>query len=120
MRTMRRFALALAAAVLPFVSPSATSPAARRVRLLLGEYRIASGKRSDADEPLMKIVEEYNDGSIANADAEGLAMVGRAAHLLRSPKDANTAFNESERASKPNPRVETLLWRADLFLDKYD
>ena len=91
---------------------------ARRVRLLLGEYRIASGHRSDADEPLMKIVEEYNDGSIATSDAEGLSFVGRAAYLLRSPKDANTAFNESERIDKQ--RVQTLAWRTELFLDKYD
>ncbi len=101
----------------------ATAPGARRLRLLLGEYRIASGHRADADEPLMKIVEEYNDGTIASSDAEALAIVGRAAHLLRSPKDANTAFNESERASKGQPngaRVETLRWRAELFLDKYD
>ncbi len=94
-----------------------TGAAGRRARLLLGEYRIASGHRADADDPLMKIVEEYNDGTIATSDAEGLAIVGRAAHLLRSPKDANTAFNESERAGK---RVETLRWRAELFLDKYD
>ena len=94
-----------------------TGSGPRRVRLLLGEYRIASGHRADADDPLMKIVEEYNDGTIANSDAEGLAMVGRAAHLLRSPKDANAAFNESERAGK---RVETLAWRAELFSDKYD
>jgi tetratricopeptide (TPR) repeat protein len=96
----------------------ATGAPARRVRLLLGEYRIAAGKRADAEEPLMKIVEEYNDGSIPTSDAEGLAIVGRAAFLLRSPKDANTAFNESERVDKQ--RVETLRWRADLFLDKYD
>jgi tetratricopeptide (TPR) repeat protein len=96
---------------------SATGPGARRVWLLLGEYRIASGHRADADEPLMKIVEQYNDGSIASADAEGLAMVGRAAQLLRAPRDANTAFNESERAGK---RVETSLWRAEAFLEKED
>ena len=47
-------------------------------------------------------------------------MVGRAAHLLlRAPKDANKRFNESERADAEQ-RVETLLWRAELFLDKYD
>jgi tetratricopeptide (TPR) repeat protein len=104
---------------------SGTGVGARRARLLLGEYRIASGHRADADEPLMKIVEEYNDGTIASTDAEGLAMVGRAATLLRSPKDANTAFNESERAAKgQGPRAgasaETLRWRAELFEDKYD
>ena len=94
-----------------------TGTSGRRVRLLLGDYRIASGHRADADEPLMKIVEEYNDGTIASSDAEGLAIVGRAAHLLRSPKDANTAFNESERVQK---RVETARWRAELYADKYD
>jgi tetratricopeptide (TPR) repeat protein len=90
----------------------------RRVRLLLGEYRIAVGKRADADEPLMKIIEEYNSSAIPSSDAEGLAVVARAAHLLRSPKDANSAFNESERVDKQ--RLETMQWRAELFLDKYD
>lgn len=93
-------------------------PDVRRARLVLGQALIATGKRDDADEPLKKIIEDYNDGSIANNDAEGNALVGRAAYLLRSPKDANQAFNESERADKK--RVETLLWRAELFLDKYD
>jgi cellulose synthase operon protein C len=93
-------------------------PDVRRARLVLGEALIDVGKRDDADEPLKKVIEEYNDGSVTNTDAEGLSHVGRAAMLLRSPKDANTAFNESERVDKK--RVETLLWRADLFLDKYD
>lgn len=90
----------------------------RRARLLLGEYLIDVGRRSDADEPLHKVIDEYNDGTITGQDAEGNAHVGRAAFLLRSPKDANTAFKESERADKK--RVETLLWAAELFLDKYD
>ena len=98
-------------------STGGTGAGVRRVRLLLGEYRIASGHRADADDPLMKIVEEYNDGTIASSDAEGLAVVGRACYLLRAAKNANDAFNESERAGK---RVETLRWRADLYLDKYD
>jgi len=108
---------------------------ARRAKLFLGETLIAMGKRSDADEPLKKIIEDYNDNTITSNDAEGLAQVGRAAFLLRSPKDANTAFKESARASKTlvggsrgsaeggtreKTRVETLLWEADLFLDKYD
>jgi tetratricopeptide (TPR) repeat protein len=90
----------------------------RRARLLLGEYLIDVGKRSDADDPLHKVIEEYNDGTITGADAEGYAHVGRAAFLLRSPKDANTAFKASEKADRK--RVETLLWAAELFLDKYD
>ncbi len=92
--------------------------AGRRVKLALGELKLAVGKRTEAEEPLMKIIEEYNDKTIASTDAEGLAIVGRTAHLLRSPKDANTAFNESERVDKK--RVETLLWRGELFLEKYD
>jgi len=96
----------------------APGPGGRRARLLLGEYRIATGHRQDADEPLMKIIEEYNNNGLDARDAAGLAIVGRAAHLLRSPKDANQAFNESERIDKKS--VDLLLWRADLFLDKYD
>lgn len=90
----------------------------RRVRLLLGEYLLDVGKRADAEILLHKVIDEYNDGTITAQDAEGLAHVGRAAFLLRSPKDANAAFKESERADKT--RVETHLWAAELFLDKYD
>lgn len=89
----------------------------RKARLLLGEALIDSGKRDDADEPLKKIIEEYNDGTV-DRDAEGLAHVARAAYLLRSPKDANTAFKDSEKIDKK--RVETKVWWSELFLDKYD
>ena len=94
------------------------TPEARRARLLLGETLIAMGKRRDAEDPLMKVIEDYNDGTITQTDAVGYAEVGRAAYLLRHPKDANSAFKDSERADKK--RVETLLWEAELFLDKYD
>lgn len=90
----------------------------RLVRLYLGEYLIALGRRTDAEAPLLKIVDEYNTDAIRSPDAEGLAMVGRAAYLLRSPKDANRAFNESERIDKT--AAQMLLWRAELFEDKYD
>lgn len=90
----------------------------RDLHLLLGEYRIESGKRSDGNDALMKVLEDYNDGSIKDNDAASLATVARAAHLLRSPKDANRAYNESERADKS--RVDTLLARAELFVEKYD
>jgi tetratricopeptide (TPR) repeat protein len=90
----------------------------RIIRVLLGEYLIALGRRSDAEAPLLKIVEEYNSDAIRSPDAEGLAIVGRAAYLLRSPKDANRAFNESEHIDKT--AVQMLLWRAELFEDKYD
>lgn len=91
---------------------------ARRARLLLGELYILTGRRGDARDPLMSLVADYNDGKIGGNDAEGLALVGRAAHLLRSARDANDAYNQAEKAGAH--RVETLLWRAELFLDKYD
>lgn len=90
----------------------------RQIRLLLGELLLAKGKRNEAEPVLMTIIGDYNSGAITATDAEGLALAGRAAHLLRVPKDANTLFNESERADKK--RVDTLLARAELFLEKYD
>jgi len=92
---------------------------ARRARLVLGELLIRAGKRGEARAPLMTIIEDYNNDEITANDPEGLSMVGRAAHLLRSPRDANDAFNQAEKVGGKS-RVETLLWRADLFLDKYD
>ncbi len=92
---------------------------ARRARLVLGELLLRTGKRAAARAPLMTIIEDYNADKIPATDAEGLSMVGRAAHLLRSPRDANDAFNAAERAGAKS-RVEALLWRAELFLDKYD
>ncbi len=90
----------------------------RALRILLAELLIGSGKRSEAEPVLMTIIGDYNSRVIKDTDPEGLAQVGRTAHLLRVPKDANTAYNESERADKK--RVETLLARAELFLEKYD
>ena len=92
---------------------------ARRARLLLGELLIRTGKRGEARAPLMTVIEDYNSDKITSTDAEGLSLVGRAAHLLRSARDANDAFNAAEKAGAKS-RVESLLWRADLFLDKYD
>ena len=48
----------------------------------------------------LKFADEYGSDAISSNDAEGLAMVGRAMHLLRHPKDANRAYNESERAER--------------------
>ena len=96
----------------------------RRVRLVLGELLIRAGRRADAEPILLKFADEYGSDAISASDAEGLAMVGRSMHLLRHPKDANRAYNESERAehitSGETRRVETLLWRADLYFDTYD
>ena len=84
----------------------------------LGEALIELGRRGDAEAPLMDVIQAYNDSSFPEGDAEALTWVGRAAQLLRSPKDANRAFGEAERADKKN--VSLLLRRAAVFLDKYD
>ncbi|HZO17290.1 MAG TPA: tetratricopeptide repeat protein [Polyangiaceae bacterium] len=94
-------------------------PGAHRARLVLGELLLGAGKRSEGEQPLMEIVQAYNNDEITSSDAEGLSLVGRAAYLLRAYQDSNRAFNEAEKAGA-NKRVETLLWRAELFLDKYD
>lgn len=98
--------------------PKVKDPAARRLRLLLGEILLERGKRDAAEPYLMTLIEDYNSDHIKNTDGEALAMVGRAAHLLRSPRDANDAFNLSEQAGKA--QLQTLLWRAELFLEKHD
>jgi tetratricopeptide (TPR) repeat protein len=114
-----------------------TGVGGRRARLVLGELLIRAGRRSDAEPILLKFADEYGSDQISSRDPEGLAMVGRAMHLLRHVKDANRGYNESERAelsaSSPSTgdpdaagvahgsqRVETLLWRADLYFDNYD
>jgi Tfp pilus assembly protein PilF len=110
----------------------------RRVRLELGTLLIRAGRRADAEPILLKFADEYGSDAIPSTDGEGLAMVGRAMHLLRHVKDANRAYNESERADMAasgaaahgsggpdgpvhgSERVETLLWRAELYIDNYD
>jgi tetratricopeptide (TPR) repeat protein len=112
------------------LEPSKDAPGVggRRVRLALGELLLRAGRRADAEPVLLKFAEEYGNDAITQSDAEGLAMVGRAMHLLRHPKDANRAFKESEKAEiaasggslHASAKVETLLWFAELFLDNYD
>jgi len=107
--------LAEAEAVLrPYADP-ASAPA---LRLALGELLIDSGRRKLAEPVLLSLIEDYNEGRISEEDGAGLARAARAAWLLRHPRDANTLFNEAERASPAEHR--TLLWRAQLFLEKYD
>jgi cellulose synthase operon protein C len=98
--------------------PFAERPEARCARLRLAEVLLDQGRAADAEPLLMTFIEAYNERAIDDRDPLGLAMVGRAAHLLGSVHDANDAFNESERAGKPG--VRTLLWRAALFLENYD
>lgn len=92
---------------------------AHRARLVLGDLLIRMGKRNEAGAPLRALFDAYEADKITSNDAEGLTLVGRAAHLLRSYRNANNVYNEAEKAGGKK-RVETLLFRADLFLEKYD
>lgn len=92
--------------------------ASPEARLLLGELWLELGKRAEAEPVLLSVIEDYNADRVADGDGPGLSRVGRAAHLLRSPKDANDAFDQAERAEPGN--VRTLLYRAELYLEKHD
>lgn len=107
--------LDLAMTVLASVAKE-SGTASLRAKWLHGATLLAAGRRVDAEAKLMEVIDAYDQ--MAPTDAEGLFLVGASAHLMRSPKDANQAFNESEKANKKN--VELLLARAELFLDKYD
>jgi tetratricopeptide (TPR) repeat protein len=95
-----------------------SDPDAREARLLLGEILLEMGRRADAEPRLRTLIEDYNEGKIAENDGRALALVGRAAHLLRAPRDANEAFGEAEASGTFDRQL--LLWRAELFLEKYD
>jgi Flp pilus assembly protein TadD len=88
------------------------------LRLELGNVLLLEGRRADAEPVLMTLVNAYNEDRIKESDGAALALVGRAAQLLRSPRDANDAFDAAERALPGD--TQTLLFRADLFLEKYD
>jgi len=88
------------------------------VALELGTVLIDQGRRADAEPVLMTLVSAYNDDRIKDSDGAAMSLVGRAAQLLRSPRDANDAYDAAER-SLPGD-TQTLLFRAELFLEKYD
>ena len=88
------------------------------LQLELGTVLLREGRRADAEPVLMTIVSAYNDDQIKETDGASLALVGRAAQLLRSPRDANDSFDAAERALPGD--TQTLLFRAELFLEKYD
>jgi tetratricopeptide (TPR) repeat protein len=91
---------------------------AHEARLWLGEVLIELGRRKEARAPLMALIEAYNAGRFAPERTRELALVGRAAYLLRSPRDANDAYSEAEAGGGWDRQL--LLWRAELFLEKYD
>ncbi len=96
----------------------AASPDSLEAALVRGEIELLGGHQKRAESALLSIITSSNDGRIAAGDGRSLAVVGRAAHLLRSPHDANDAFDEAEQATPGD--VRTLLWRGALYLEKHD
>jgi Flp pilus assembly protein TadD len=90
-------------------------PEAREARLLLGEVLLELGRRTDAEPRLRTLIEDYNEGRIAENDGRGLALVGRAAPLLRSPRDGNEAFGEDEGSGILDRQLRR--WRAEHLLE---
>ncbi len=101
------------------LAPAASEPAAWETKRLLGELYLQQGRRAEAEPLLRELIDAYNDDRIAENDAAALAQVGRAADRLRSPQDANDAYNMAEQAS-PQPSAQLLLWRAQLTLQRHD
>jgi len=95
-----------------------SDPSARAAHLELGDLLLSEGRRADAEHVLMTLIDDYNQDRIPESDGLDLALVGRAAQLLRSPRDANDEYNAAERALPSATQI--LLYRADLFLEKYD
>jgi len=88
------------------------------LQLELGAVLLREGRRADAEPVLMALVNAYNEDRIKDSDGVSLALVGRALQLLRSPNDANDVYNAVERTLPGD--TQTLLYRASLFLEKYD
>lgn len=91
---------------------------AHRAHVLLGRLLLDRGRDAEAEEPLMALIEAFNDGRIGDRDAEGLTYVGMAARALGSFQDANEAFRDAVRADET--RAESQLEWAMLFFEKYD
>lgn len=101
------------------LEPLNTDDQAHRAHVLKGQLLIGAGRRDEAELVLMKVIDAYNDDRITATDAEGLALAGRAAFLMRQAKDANRLYTLAEDACSKKS-VELLRWRAELFVDKYD
>jgi len=92
------------------------------IRLARGTWLLERGKKSDAERELLAMIDAYDGAPLASAAKEqralALALIGRAAHLLGAFQDANQAFEEAEQLAAPS--LPLLLWRGELFLEKYD
>lgn len=97
---------------------SATGRGGQEVRVLLGELLIATGKRADADTPLMSIPNDYRNDTIKDDDSVGMTLVGRATELLRAWHNADDSYGTAEKDDDRNIRAR--MWHAGELLSKYE
>ncbi len=90
----------------------------QEVRVELGEFLIAMGKRADADAPLMSLANDYRADAIKDDDSVGMTLVGRATELLRAWHNADESYNTAEKDNPRNTRANT--WHAGLDLAKFE
>ncbi|HEX2882870.1 MAG TPA: tetratricopeptide repeat protein [Polyangiaceae bacterium] len=98
---------------------AATSSRAWSLKRQFAEVLLLQGRRAEATAVLQQVIDAYNEDVITDSDARAMAEVGRVAYLLRSPQDANDAFNLSEQASTTSSD-QLLLWRAEMLLERHD
>lgn len=102
-------------------APESSSPEDLALLVLAAEIKLERGKRREAEELLLeRVIPAYDSLTTLQPQARGrtLTLIGRAAHLLRSPQDANEAYNQAEELGVAS--AELLLARAQLFAEKYD
>lgn len=89
-----------------------------RARVLLARAHRRNGNVLAARPLLEAVADAYNDGTIAENDAVGLAAVANAVEAMEYWQDANETYMAAAKLDAR--RVETQLDWARLFLSKYD
>lgn len=91
-------------------------------KVLAGTWHLERGHEDEAEKVLLAAARVYESADYQKAPAadkaKSLAQIGRAAHLLGAYQDANRAYEEAEALAPAS--IELLLFRAELFLEKYD
>ncbi|HEY2364922.1 MAG TPA: tetratricopeptide repeat protein, partial [Polyangiaceae bacterium] len=97
---------------------NATGVPGREVRVMLGDFLIQTGKRADAEVPLMTLPNDYRSDAIKDEDSVGMTLVGRATALLRAWHNADDSYGTAEKDDARNVRAH--MWHAELLLPKFN
>lgn len=100
------------------LEPFAHVAGMRRVQLMLADLLAERGRTTEARVLYRRLVEDFAQARIDDADALELAIAGRAAHRLGAWRDANEFYNRAEMTGVAE--LTTLVWRGELYLDAHD